>query len=122
ELAWNRVCPSGGAFLTAAAPIAPPPPGRDSTTMAWPVFSVTFLPTMRCSVSALAPGVNGMTMVIGRDDNSSAAVGVAASALASVAASTTDDLTIASSHCAPPLGPVSFGMKLSVEHTAVAAT
>src|SRR5207344_506327 len=48
-------------------------PGRDSTTSTCPVLSVTFLPTMRCSVSALAPGVYGMMMVIGRADNSSAA-------------------------------------------------
>ena len=47
--------------------------GRDSTTRVWPVFSVTFLPTMRWSVSELAPGVNGMMIVIGRDDSSSAA-------------------------------------------------
>jgi hypothetical protein len=58
--------------------MAPPPPGRDSTTMIWPVVSLTFLATMRCKVSALAPGVNGMMMVIGRDDRSSAIAGAPA--------------------------------------------
>jgi hypothetical protein len=46
----------------------PLPPGRDSTTSVWPVFSVTFLLTMRCSVSELAPGVKGITTVIGRGE------------------------------------------------------
>jgi hypothetical protein len=46
--------------------------------MVWPVFSVTFLATMRWIVSALAPGVNGITMVIGRDDSSSAAASLPA--------------------------------------------
>src|SRR5438445_5501522 len=53
--------------------MTPLPPGRYSTTSVWPVFSLTFLSTMRCSVSELAPGVNGMTMVIGREESSSAA-------------------------------------------------
>jgi hypothetical protein len=39
------------------------------------VFSLTFRATSRWIVSALAPGVNGMMMLIGRDDSSSAAAG-----------------------------------------------
>ena len=76
------MCPSGGATFTVEAPTAPPPPGRNSTTMVWPVFSVTFLATRRCRVSELAPGVNGMTMLIGRDDSSSAAASAIAIGLA----------------------------------------
>jgi hypothetical protein len=59
--------------LTEVAATVPPPPGRDSTRIDCPVFSVTFLATKRWKVSELAPGVNGMTTVMGRLDKSSAA-------------------------------------------------
>jgi hypothetical protein len=50
---------------------------------------------MRWSVSALAPGVNGMMMLIGRDDSSSAAASLPAVALATKsAARTTGALSI----------------------------
>ena len=69
----------------------PLPPGRDSTTSVWPVLSVTFLLTMRCSVSELAPGVKGITTVIGRDESSSAAASCIVAPLAANAASKTTD-------------------------------
>ena len=68
-LACSSVCPSGSACLTAVAAIEPPPPPRDLITNTWPVLSLTFLATSRCRLSALAPGVNGTTMVMGRDDS-----------------------------------------------------
>src|SRR5689334_6836364 len=68
------------------APMVPPPPGRDSTITFCPVSSVTRLATRRWKVSELAPGVNGMTTVIGLLSRSSARALPDASEAAAIAA------------------------------------
>jgi hypothetical protein len=41
-------------------------PGRESTTMFWPHFSVSFCPISRVLMSSPPPGANGTIMRIGR--------------------------------------------------------
>jgi hypothetical protein len=53
--------------LDSERPTLPPPPGRLSSSSGCFTLSDSFCPTRRISTSALPPGVNGFTMVIGRD-------------------------------------------------------
>src|SRR5688500_1052921 len=64
--ARSNVYPSGPAFATVSAPIAPPAPGRLSTTNCWPNDSVSFCPTSLAMMSFDAPGVNGTIQRTGR--------------------------------------------------------
>src|SRR5688572_16154849 len=60
-----RVYPSGSERAATSAPIAPPAPGRLSTTTGWPKDSETRVPIIRPSRSVPPPGANGEIMRMG---------------------------------------------------------
>ena len=62
----NRVFPSGAAWATRAAPIAPLAPATFSTTTGWPSAAVSRSLTMRAMVSVFPPAAYGTTAVMGR--------------------------------------------------------
>src|SRR5436190_19402683 len=62
----NRVFPSGEAWATRAAPIAPLAPATFSTTTGWPSAAVSRSPTTRAIVSVFPPAAYGTTAVMGR--------------------------------------------------------
>jgi hypothetical protein len=79
------VRPSGVAFLTPSVAVAPPPPGRFSTTMRGPPICSTLLAMVRAAMSELPPAATETTSVIcgacagalpGRANSAMAAVAV----------------------------------------------
>jgi hypothetical protein len=66
ELVTSSVWPSAGALATMSVPTLVAPPGRLSTTTAWPKASFSFCATTRAALSLAPPGANGTTMRIER--------------------------------------------------------
>src|SRR6476659_879980 len=90
----SRVFPSGAAWATRVAPIAPLAPATFSTMTGWPSTAVSRSLAIRAMVSVFPPAAYGTTAVIGRAGQSPARAAQAMSA----SAPTTRHATCAAPH------------------------